>query len=65
MRYIKIIQQDGYIKRIDDSYRGRKPRTKESTEEKEEIIQFCLNCTKKKCKGTCNDIRELKKKYGK
>lgn len=27
-----------------------------STQEKE-LIDFCLNCTKKKCNGNCNEIR--------
>lgn len=28
-----------------------------------EIIDFCLNCTKKKCNGNCKKIKELLRGY--
>lgn len=30
------------------------------TKEEQEIIDFCLNCTKKKCNGNCKEIRRKK-----
>lgn len=63
MNTLKYLNQNGSIKVVDESYRTkRKPRIE--LEEPQEIISFCLKCTRKKCNGNCKEIREFKKKYG-
>lgn len=34
---------------------------KRTTKEEQRIIDICLNCTKKKCNGNCEEFRRSKK----
>lgn len=50
------LEKYGYIKTFNDS--GKKVTIKNTKKtNKQENIDMCLNCKKRKCKGTCVDIR--------
>lgn len=59
MNWITQIYKYGYIRTTDES--GKKHKSKNSQSKKQEKIDICLNCTKNKCNGDCNEIRRKKK----
>lgn len=53
-RKIEAMSSDGY----------GKAEIKLHHEEPIESVQFCLNCTRKKCSGFCDDLRRFKRDNG-
>lgn len=35
---------------------------KRITEQEQKLIDFCLNCSKKKCSGDCKTIKQIKRR---
>ena len=43
---------------------GRRAERKLHYEESQETVDFCLNCTKKKCYGNCEELKKFKRTTG-
>lgn len=61
MNWKSQIYKNGFIMTIDES--GNKNTKRKPKNESQNKINICLNCTKNKCNGTCNEIR--RKRNGK
>lgn len=59
---MRLFNDDGTIRLTDE--RG-KPKKKKIVNKKNEGIEICLNCKKKKCNGYCNKFKEEKKNANK
>lgn len=56
--YQELISK-GTLKVVDET---AKRSTRQINVDEEEVIKLCLNCTKKVCKGSCEDLKILKRK---
>lgn len=58
MSWRNDLYQNGSIKVVREVGVSRKP--KKNRDKEQRMIEICLNCTEKKCRGTCDKIRRVK-----